>query len=75
LKWSYSSSKGFYIGFKATVIIDFDSMNPICILIQSGAPKMQSFDKLWKLYKKTNNPKRRHFNFDNGCSCYKNYPI
>lgn len=39
LKWSYSSSKGFYIGFKATVVIDYDSMNPVCILIHSGAPK------------------------------------
>ena len=27
LKWSYSSSKGYYIGFKATVVIDYDSMN------------------------------------------------
>ena len=32
LKWSYSSSKGFYIGFKATVILDYDCMNPVSIL-------------------------------------------
>ena len=38
LKWSYSSSKGYYIGFKATVVMDYDSMNPVCILIHSGAP-------------------------------------
>ena len=38
LKWSYSSSKGFYIGFKATVVLDFDNMNSVCILIHSGAP-------------------------------------
>lgn len=38
LKWSYSSSKGYYIGFKATVVVDFDSMNPVAILIHSGAP-------------------------------------
>ena len=47
LKWSYSSSKGFYIGFKATVILDYNSMNPVSILIHSGAP---------------NDPKRRHNN-------------
>ena len=53
LKWSYSSSKGFYIGFKATVVIDFDSMNPVCILIHSGAPNdAKLLTKLWKLYKK-----------------------
>ena len=38
LKWSYSSSKGFYIGFKATIIVYFDSMNSVSILIHSGAP-------------------------------------
>ena len=38
LKWSYSSSKGFYMGFKSTVVLDFDNMNPVCILIHSGAP-------------------------------------
>ena len=53
LKWSYSSFKGFYIGFKATVVIDFDSMNPVCILIHFGSPMMQNFlTKLWKLYRK-----------------------
>ena len=31
--------KDFYIGFKATVIMDYDSMNPVSILIHSGAPK------------------------------------
>ena len=47
LKWSYSSSKGFYIGFKATVVIDYDSMNPVCILIHSGAPNdAKLFDEI-----------------------------
>jgi hypothetical protein len=47
LKWSYSSSKGFYIGFKATVVIDFDSMNPVCILIHSGPPSdAKLFDEI-----------------------------
>ena len=38
LKWSYSSSKGFYIGFKATFILDYDSITPVAILFHSGAP-------------------------------------
>ena len=47
LEWSYSSSKGFYIGFKATVIIDYDSMNPVSILIHSGAPNdAKLFDEI-----------------------------
>ena len=38
LKWSYSSFKGYYIRFKATVVMNYDSMNPVSILIHSGAP-------------------------------------
>ena len=53
-KWSYSSSKGFYIEFKATVVINFDSMNPVCILIHSGARDAKLFDEIMEtLQKKT----------------------
>ena len=53
LKWSYSSSKGFYIGFKATVIIDYDSMNPVSILIHSGAPNdAKLFDEIMETLQK-----------------------
>ena len=53
LKWSYSSSKGFYIGFKVTVIIDFDGMNSVCILIHSGAPNdAKLFDEIMKTLQK-----------------------
>lgn len=38
LKWSYSSSKGHYIGFKATFVLDYDSLTPVAILLHSGAP-------------------------------------
>ena len=48
LKWSYSSSKGFYIGFKATVVLDYDTMNPVSILIHSGAPNdAKLFDEIF----------------------------
>ena len=59
LKWSYSSSKGFYIGFKATVVIDFDSMNPVCILIHL------IFDKEYYSYE----------NYQIGISKYKIVPF
>lgn len=42
-----------YIGFKATVVIDFDSMNPVCILIHSGALNdVKLLIKIWKHFKK-----------------------
>ena len=38
LKWSYATSKGYYIGFKATVVVEYTSAMPVAILIHSGAP-------------------------------------
>ena len=77
LKWSYSSSKGFYIGFKATVIIDFDSMNPVCILIHSGAPNdAKLFDPIIEtLQKRRIIQKGDTLIFDKGYYSYENYQI
>ena len=77
LKWSYSSSKGFYIGFKATVIIDYDSMNPVSILIHSGAPNdVKLFDEIMEnLQKRRIIRKGDIIIFDKGYYSYKNYQI
>ena len=77
LKWSYSSSKGFYIGFKATVVIDFDSMNPVCILIHSGAPNdAKLFDEIMETLQKRRIIKKGDtIIFDKGYYGYKNYQL
>ena len=77
LKWSYSSSKGFYIGFKATVVIDFDSMNPVCILIHSGAPNdAKLFDPIMEtLQKRRIIQKGDTLIFDKGYYSYENYQL
>lgn len=77
LKWSFSSSKGFYIGFKATVVIDYDSMNPVCILIHSGAPNdAKLFEEILEnLQKRRIIRKGDILIFDKGYYSYKNYQI
>ncbi len=77
LKLSYSSYKGFYIGFKATVVLDFDSMNPACILIRSGAPNdAKLFDEIMEtLQKKRIIQKGDTILFDKGYYSYKNYQL
>ncbi|WP_405308201.1 transposase [Methanobrevibacter sp.] len=77
LKWSYSSSKGFYIGFKATVILDYDSMNPVSILIHSGAPNdAKLFDEIMEnLQKRRIIQKGDMLIFDKGYYSYKNYQL
>ena len=72
LKWSYSSSKGYYIGFKATVVMDYDSMNPVCILIHSGAPNDA---RLFEEIKRRIIRKGDVLIFDKGYYSYKNYQI
>ena len=77
LKWSYSSSKGFYIGFKATVVIDYDNMKPVAILIHSGAPHdSKIFDEILETLQKRRIIKKKDILiFDKGYYSYNNYQI
>ena len=77
LKWSYSSSKGHYIGFKATIVLDYDSINPVCILIHSGAPNdTKLFDEILEnLQKRRIIRKGDILIFDKGYYSYKNYQL
>jgi hypothetical protein len=38
LNWGYSTTKGSFIGFKVTVVLDEKILCPVSILIHSGAP-------------------------------------
>ena len=38
LKWGYSTTKKYYIGFKVTVTLDKETLCPVSILIHAGAP-------------------------------------
>jgi hypothetical protein len=77
LKWSYSSSKGFYIGFKATVVIEHKSVLPVAILLHSGAPHdSKLFEKILEELRKRRIT--RQFDlliFDKGYYSYKNYQL
>ena len=37
-KWGFSSSKGYYIGYKLTLIVAYPSMKPLCFLLHPGSP-------------------------------------
>ena len=77
LKWSCSSSKGFYIGFKANVVLDFDNMNPVCILIYSGASgDAKLFGEIMEILQKRRIiQKEDTLIFDKGYCSYENYQI
>jgi hypothetical protein len=77
LKWSYSTSKGYYIGFKATVVVEYTSAMPVAILIHSGAPNdTKLFDEiLGELKRRRIIRDNDIIIFDKGYYSYKNYLI
>jgi hypothetical protein len=77
LKWSYSSSYGFYIGFKATIVIEQKSAMPVAIIIHPGAPHdSRIFSEIMEnLQKRRIIRKNDTIIFDRGYYSYKNYQI
>ena len=77
LKWSYASSYGFYIGFKATIVIEHESAMPVAILIHSGAPHdTKLFTEIMEnLRKRRIIRKGDTIIFDRGYYKYENYQI
>jgi len=77
LKWSYASSYGFYIGFKATIVIEHRSAMPVAILIHSGAPHdSKIFNEIMEnLRKRRIIRKKDIIIFDRGYYKYENYQI
>ncbi len=77
LKWSYSSSYGFYIGFKATIVIEQKSAMPVAIIIHSGAPHdSKIFSEIMEnLQKRRIIRKNDTILFDRGYYSYQNYQI
>jgi transposase len=76
-KWGYSVSKGYYIGYKLTLAIEYPSLRPIALLIHQGSPNDA------KIYEEIlEELKRRRIArngdtvvFDRGYYGYKNYSI
>jgi len=77
LKWSYASSYGFYIGFKATIVIEHESAMPVAILIHNGAPhNTKIFTEIMEnLRKRRIIRKKDAIIFDRGYYKYENYQI
>jgi hypothetical protein len=77
LKWSYSSSYGFYIGFKATIVIEQKSAMPVAIIIHSGAPHdSKIFNEIMENIKKRRIIRKNDIIiFDRGYYSYNNYQI
>ena len=60
LKWGFSTTKGHFIGFKVTVVLNEKTMAPVSILIHSGAPNdSKILTKFYKTFKKDELSKER----------------
>ena len=77
LKWGFSKTKKHYIGFKVTVILDKDTLTPISIRIDAGAPHDSIIyeEVLKELKKRRLLGKRTLLYFDRGYYSLENYKI
>ena len=77
LKWGFSTTKGHFVGFKVTVVLNEKTMIPVSILIHSGAPNdSKIFDEVLQDLQKRRIIKRKDIIlFDRGYYAYKNYQI
>ena len=77
LKFGYSNSKGYFIGYKVTVVLEKNTRTPVSILIHPGAPNdSKIFDEVLKELKRRSliKPKDLIY-FDRGYFSYENYKI
>lgn len=77
LKWAYSTTKGHYIGFKATVVINKKLMLPVAVLVHSGSPNDSKIfiEVLEELRRRRIIKRKDIIYFDKGYYALKNYII
>ena len=77
LKWGYSTTKGHFIGFKVSVVLNEETLCPVSILIHPGAPNdSKLFEPILKELKRRHIIKNKDIlMFDRGYYSYKNYLI
>ena len=77
LKFGYSNSKGYFVGYKVTMVLEKNTRTPVSILIHPGAPNdSKIFDEVLKELKRRSliKPKDLIY-FDRGYFSYENYKI
>ena len=77
LKFGYSNSKGYFVGYKVTMVLEKTTRTPVSILIHPGAPNdSKIFDEVLKEIKRRSliKPKDLIY-FDRGYFSYENYKI
>jgi hypothetical protein len=76
-KWGYSSSKGYYIGYKLTLAIEYPSLRPVAFLLQQGSPSdAKIYEKILEELKRRRIARNGDkIIFDRGYYSYKNYVL
>jgi hypothetical protein len=76
-KWGYSSSKGYYIGYKLTLAIEYPSLRPVAFLLQQGSPSdAKIYEKILEELKRRRIARKGDkIIFDSGYYSYKNYVL
>jgi hypothetical protein len=76
-KWGYSSSKGYYIGYKLTLAIEYPYLRPVAFLLHQGSPSdAKIYEKILEELKRRRIARNGDkIIFDRGYYSYKNYVL
>ena len=76
-KWGYSSSKGYYIGYKLTLAIEYPSLRPVAFLLHQGSPSdAKIYENILEELKRRRIARNGDkIIFDRGYYSYKNYVL
>jgi len=76
-KWGYSSSKGFYIGLKLSLVLDCKTMQPLAMLLHEGSPNDAKIfsEIMYELKRRRILRKGDRIIFDKGYFSKENYQI
>lgn len=77
LKWGYSTTKKYFIGYKVTIVLEKTTLTPVSIFIHPGAPNdSKIFERILKELKRRQLIKKGDIiYFDRGYFSHKNYQI
>ncbi len=76
-RWGFSNTRGYYLGFKLTLVIEYPKLLPLCVLLYPGSPNDSSlFEEIMdELKRRRIIHNRDTVIFDKGYLSTKNYQL
>lgn len=76
-RWGFSNTRGYYLGFKLTLVVEYPTLLPLCVLLHPGSPHDSSlFEEIMEELKRRRIIQNRDMIiFDKGYFSTRNYQL